>query len=982
MKLIKHILLILFLLPASIQSIFAQKGVEKSTTVSFGNRANNNQNGFDFSGVKFGYQFVNCGGNVVMGVNYSKNANFTTYWYNGKSYNKQAIGAELWPKPNEVEINTVKADLYFKNQNLGSVKLNYIVGNFAGCFGETHDVLKQVGKNSTSKEYKDNINDLSLQNIQVIAARAIGLWREPKINDKLNLLQKQKEEEKINAKVFQLEKDANLQIALGNFKNAKLKFEEAYKLQPSDKLKAEIEKANNLLLKKDKEDKIQAKLNEAYNLLNSNNFELALSKFKEVYAVHPTETIKQQIEYITKKIEEKKNNTTSDTTIKNNSNISNNTTYSKKSNPKRTTTNTTTNSKRTYNTKLTNTQNAAIDYAISNYELNLQRKLREQDRLYEQRRKEQLEEERKWQAEQRKERKRIREAAIQEANYQKYIKEQKERERIAKIEEEKRFNNWLRNEKARLDNQLTNWNNNVLAFINKVDKTYSIGKAENNIEYFDKLIQTLDNIIIAPNIPVLDKSIFIDDIINKTKGYQNIYSKYNYRNFIPEEIKNNLEKVYLYAKSHYGYHPATQYQQIFTHNKSKNKSDRINDILIRKTSIAKKAFKDGDIKVALFEYISAIINSNDFLESYNKPNLENFRHHINFGYILYYNGNLDYAKAYLKKGLEYYEKNKIYSPEYFEAYSHLISAYTKKDYPKEFIVDIENFEKRLKKSFNINKLDKINIKSNNISVDKNLQQSYFRVLAHGYQSLEGWNSMVKTKHKISHNSILNEAKSMIKKTDNIYELGNVIGDLVGYLKYREENFYKKYLTEFSEKRILPNYKKNEDLITLIRNSYNNKDYELTEKLGKEFILNNSISPSNYPDEINLAIRSAIFNGNFETGLTFAHYSLYRKKYQTRESSIRDTSDEKYALLLINLIMLNKTGHFYLIFDQDNKEIEKGTQITFYIQKDLAAFASSQKDGVYGYEILENIVKKFSEKKNNSPAILYIYNAINDAKTKI
>lgn len=311
MKLIKHILLILFLLPASIQSIFSQKGVDKSTTVSFSNRANNNQNGFYFSGVKFGYQFVNCGGNVVMGVNYSKNANFTTYWYNGKSYNKQTIGAELWPKPNEVEINTVKADLYFKNQNLGSVKLNYIVGNFAGCFGETYDVLKQVGKNSTSKEYKDNINDLSLQNIQVIAARAIGLWREPKINDKLNLLQKQKEEEKINAKVFQIEKDANLQIALGNYKNAKLKFQEAYKLRPSDKLKAEIEKANNLLLKKDKEDKIQAKLNEAYSLLNSNNYELALTKFKEVYAVDPSESIKQQIESISKKIQEKKDETTS-----------------------------------------------------------------------------------------------------------------------------------------------------------------------------------------------------------------------------------------------------------------------------------------------------------------------------------------------------------------------------------------------------------------------------------------------------------------------------------------------------------------------------------------------------------------------------------------------------------------------------------------------------------------------------------------------
>ena len=117
---------------------------------------------------------------------------------------------------------------------------------------------------------------------------------------------------KIKARVFQLVKDADLQITFGNYKNAKLKFQEAYKLLPSDKLKSEIEKANNLLLKKDKEEKTQAKLNEAYNLLNSKNYELALSKFNEVYAEDPSESIKQQIESISKKIQEKKNETVSE----------------------------------------------------------------------------------------------------------------------------------------------------------------------------------------------------------------------------------------------------------------------------------------------------------------------------------------------------------------------------------------------------------------------------------------------------------------------------------------------------------------------------------------------------------------------------------------------------------------------------------------------------------------------------------------------
>ena len=980
----KHLIIVFFLTSFV---VFSQRGPEYATNVSFiRNSTTKNQNGFDFTGVKFGHQFVNCEGIVQVGVNYSKTANFTNYWYNGKSYSKQTVGADLWPKSNEVEINTVQADLYFGNQNLGRVKLNYIVGNFAGCFGETYDVLKQVGKNSSLKEYKDNINNLRLQNIVILSARAIGLWREPKISNKLNLIQKQKEQGKINERVKYLVQEAARQNMVGNHKFAKQKYQEAYKLKPSKELLAQIKKTDDLILKKLTNNTIQTKTNEAFNFLNSNNYEAALSKFKEVYALKPSEDIKRQIQTIENRIKENNSKkTSSNNTTKNSSTKKTTYTGNKKNNSTKKT-NIYTKPKTTYNPKLTTAQKSAINNAVTNYQNNIQRKLREQDRLYEKRRQEQLREEKKWQAEQRRERERRRKAAIEYANYQKYIKEQKERQRLAKIEEEKRFNNWIRNEKAKLDNQLANWNNDVLVFINSMDKSYSIGKVENSKDYFEKLTTTLDNILIAPNIPVLDKSIFIDDIINKTKGYQNIYSKYNYRNVIPEEIKNNLGKVYAYAKAHYGYHPAVQYEQTFTQKKEINKDlVSIRDIIKRQT-LVKNAFKEGEVKIGIFEYISKMVNDEKYygyIDNYKPQNVGSFSDDLNFGYLFYYNGDLDHAKAYLKKGLEYFEKNKIYSPEYFQAYSHLISVYTKKNYPKEFIVDIEIFEKRLKKAFDTNKLDKVYISKNTnmIYVDENLQQSYFRVLAHGYQRLESWNSIVKSKFKINNNSLIKRAKDMIKKSDNLYELGNAIEDLVSTLKYRDEKFYKKNLTDFKFKQNISANMKSEDLLTIIRDSYDAKDFELTEKLGKQFILNNSIFPSNYPDEINLAIRSAIFNGNFETGLTFAHYSLYRKKNKTRETSIRDTTDEKYVMLLINLIMLNKTQHRYLIYDQDNAQ-EINYNSTYYMQKDLTEFAAKQFDGVYGYLILEEIVKNFSEKKINSPAILYIYNAINEAKTKI
>lgn len=122
--------------------------------------------GWQFSFVPFRYQFVNCGGEVQVGVQYDRKAEYISYLRNGVAYFSDNA-PELWPKPNQIEVGSVQAKLYYGNTYWGEVSLTYIVGNFAGCFGETFDVLKQVNKDPTAREYRENLDKFSLKNIAI-----------------------------------------------------------------------------------------------------------------------------------------------------------------------------------------------------------------------------------------------------------------------------------------------------------------------------------------------------------------------------------------------------------------------------------------------------------------------------------------------------------------------------------------------------------------------------------------------------------------------------------------------------------------------------------------------------------------------------------------------------------------------------------------------------------------------------------------------
>ncbi|MFY0630419.1 MAG: hypothetical protein JXR05_08560 [Flavobacteriaceae bacterium] len=128
------------------------------------------KNGFDFEKVKLKYQFITCKNTLMLGVTYDKDAVFTNYWKNGKSFKKGDLKASLWAKPQDIRINDVSADLYFGRTKLGRVKLTDIAERYSGCAGKVYEILKLAGLNGSGTAFMSNINKLSLRDIRVLKA--------------------------------------------------------------------------------------------------------------------------------------------------------------------------------------------------------------------------------------------------------------------------------------------------------------------------------------------------------------------------------------------------------------------------------------------------------------------------------------------------------------------------------------------------------------------------------------------------------------------------------------------------------------------------------------------------------------------------------------------------------------------------------------------------------------------------------------------
>ncbi len=234
--------LLLILTISSFQAV-AQRGDSKSVILSLDRNAstfNGEKTGFNFEGLSFTYQFVNCGGEVQLGINYRKDVRFTSFSFNDKNAGISEIGEKLWPRADEFELQQLEADLYFGNRPLGKVNLDYIVGNFSGCFGETFDVLNQTGQDPSNQEFKENINQLSLRNIQIVRADATGDKRRFDIIEKIKSGETEQE-------IFRLYKAADVEISLGNFETAKTIYQQANRLKNDPHTQGRISEMERLI---------------------------------------------------------------------------------------------------------------------------------------------------------------------------------------------------------------------------------------------------------------------------------------------------------------------------------------------------------------------------------------------------------------------------------------------------------------------------------------------------------------------------------------------------------------------------------------------------------------------------------------------------------------------------------------------------------------------------------------------------------------
>lgn len=122
------------------------------------------ENGYEVQ-LPIAYKFINCYGEVLVTITKdNQSATTSAYIYKGIRYTSAEVGSSWFEKP-EVGYTDVSADLYDQSFRLGRVKMNNLIDWLGGCFGQTYDVLKQVG--ATHQAYKDKLTSLRLSNITV-----------------------------------------------------------------------------------------------------------------------------------------------------------------------------------------------------------------------------------------------------------------------------------------------------------------------------------------------------------------------------------------------------------------------------------------------------------------------------------------------------------------------------------------------------------------------------------------------------------------------------------------------------------------------------------------------------------------------------------------------------------------------------------------------------------------------------------------------
>lgn len=121
-------------------------------------------NGYEVQ-LPFAWKFIDCYGEVHLTIT-RKNREATSgaYIFEGERYTAAELGAEAFEKP-EVGLTDATADVYEGAARLGTTPLKNVIDYLGGCFGQTYNVLKNVGLDP--KAFRDRIGSLSITNLRL-----------------------------------------------------------------------------------------------------------------------------------------------------------------------------------------------------------------------------------------------------------------------------------------------------------------------------------------------------------------------------------------------------------------------------------------------------------------------------------------------------------------------------------------------------------------------------------------------------------------------------------------------------------------------------------------------------------------------------------------------------------------------------------------------------------------------------------------------
>lgn len=587
-------------------SAYAQRSQVNTANISLSREGKSN--GFDYKGVTFKYQFVNCGGDVQVMVDFEKNATYTKFWYNKKAYSKNDIGADLWPESNQYNIGEIFADLYFENTFFGKVNLNYIVGNFAGCFGETYQVIKDTGKDPTLALYKSKINSFSLRNIKVSGGGDPITSRYYKIIERLNKKEadiiKQKKEAKLNAEVDQLLRYAYSNLQIARLEEAKKDFQKAYNLKKDPKILEQIKAIDQRINDNNKNSRASEKINQANTFIDNEDYDKALALLNEAYAINPSSEITNQIEAVKLKISNKEedaatNSANTDTnkenTVTQSASSGSSSSASSSASTSKNTSNKTTTKKATtsQNKSTTVTRPKTIGNTGKTYE-----QLEYEKRLYQRQQKEKLQraidpggyameksganaffqaqrdqieakyaakrarEERERREDERAERERRRRERIRE---EKYRREQEalnikraEEQRLADIKLKEDRNKWELTNAPIFRKELEQWHTAVKTYINSDLSKYRLFKGDKLPHWLDILRLGVDRMIVSETMTPSEKKLQINIAWGHANKYRELCRKYNFQGRLEPNTENSLTKIFEYTRSNNGYDALSQ----------------------------------------------------------------------------------------------------------------------------------------------------------------------------------------------------------------------------------------------------------------------------------------------------------------------------------------------------------------------------------------------------------------------------------------